>query len=344
MEVKMKHLTAAQRGNIETLLQEKYTNKEIARKLDRDPSTIGREIAKGLDGNGIYHAWVAQVAYETNRKSCKQIPKLDHPANHRLRSAIVACIEKGWDPAQTAGRLRDDPKWRDLPAFVCAETIYHWIYNSAYAIGAKLYQYLRYAKKRRSKHKGRSSQRSKIPNRVSIHERPTIVDKKTRVGDWEGDSVIYTHKHTINTVNERVSSLVAFTKLTQKTALLTAEAVIAKLSHCIAHTITFDNGPEFTQHGLMSQVLGIAVYFADPYSSWQRGANENSNRQLRAYLPKRSDIRDLTQKELDDIAWELNNKPRRRLNWHTPQEVYNWLAANPKKKLDLTQVAFGSRI
>ena len=340
----MKHLTAAQRGNIETLLQEKYTNKQIAEKLGKAPSTISREIKKGLDGAGNYSAFVAQVAYETNRKRSKQIPKLDHPANHRLRSAIVSCIEQGWDPSQTAGRLRHDPEWQDLPVLVCAETIYHWIYTSAWAIAEKLYQYLRYAKKRRTKHKGRSSQRIKIPNRVSIHQRPAVVDAKARLGDWEGDSVVYTHKHAINTVNERISSLVAFTKLTQRTALLTAEAVITKLSRYIAYTITFDNGTEFTAHGLITEALGVAVYFADPYSSWQRGANENSNRQLRAYLPKRSDIRDLTQKELDNIAWELNNKPRKRLKWHTPQEVYDWLAQNPDKQLDLAQVAFGSRI
>jgi IS30 family transposase len=340
----MSHLTAAQRGNIETLLQEKYTNKDIARRIGKDATTIGREIARGLDGAGIYRAFVAEVAYETNRKRSKQIPKLDHPANHRLRSAIVSCIEKGWDPAQTAGRLRKDPEWQDLPAFVCAETIYHWIYTSAYAIGEKLYQYLRYGKKRRTKHKGRSARASKIPNRVSIHDRPTIVGEKTRVGDWEGDSVIYTHKHAINTVNERVSSLVAFTKLTRKTAQQTVEAIISKLSQYVAYTITFDNGSEFTLHEQITQALGIAVYFADPYSSWQRGANENSNRQLRAYLPKRSDIRNLTQKELDNIAKELNNKPRKRLQWHTPSEVYDWLVQNPNKKLDLTQVAFGSRI
>lgn len=340
----MSHLTAAQRGNIETLLQEKYTNKQIAKKIGKHPSTIGREITRGLDGAGNYSVFVAQVAYETNRKRSKQIAKLDYPANHRLRSAVVACIEQGWDPAQTAGRLRKDPEWKDLPAFVCAETIYHWIYTSAYAIAEKLYQYLRYGKKRRTKHKGRSARASKIPNRVSIHERPAVVDEKIRVGDWEGDSVIYTHKHAVNTVNERVSSLVAFTKLTRKTALLTAEAIISKLSRYIAYTITFDNGTEFMAHGLITAALGINVYFADPYSSWQRGANENSNRQLRAYLPKRSDIRDLTQKELDNIAWELNNKPRKRLQWHTPQEVYDWLVQNPNKKLDLTQVAFGSRI
>ncbi len=164
------------------------------------------------------------------------------------------------------------------------------------------------------------------------------------MGDWEGDSVVYTHKHAINTVNERVSSLVAFTKLTRKTALQTAEAIITKLSRYIAHTITFDDGTEFTQHGLITEALGIPVYFADSYSSWQRGANENVNRQLRAYLPKRSDIRKLTQKELDSIAGELNNKPRRRLNWHTPQEVYDWCLQNPDQQLDLAQVAFGSRI
>lgn len=340
----MKHLTAAQRGNIETLLQEKYTNKDISRKLGRSPSSIGREITKGKDGSGIYRAFVAQVAYETNRKRCKQIPKLDHPSNHRLRSAIVVCIQRGWDPAQTAGRLRKDPEWKNLAVFVCAETIYDWVYTSAYGIAHKLYQYLRYGKKKRTKQKGRSSQRSKIPNRVSIHDRPVVVAEKSRLGDWEGDSVIYTHKHAINTVNERVSSLVAFTKLSQKTAALTANAVIHKLRNYVAYTITFDNGTEFTQHERITQTLGVDVYFADPYSSWQRGANENSNRQLRAYLPKRSDIRDLTQKELDNIAWELNNKPRSRLQWHTPLEVYSWLAANPEKELDLTQVAFGSRI
>ena len=340
----MSHLTAAQRGNIETLLQEKYTNKEIGIKLGKHATTIGREIARGLDGAGIYRPFVAQVAYETNRKRSKQIPILDHPANHRLRAAVVACIERGWDPAQTAGRIRKDPEWQDLAVFVCAETIYHWIYTSAFAIGEKLYQYLRYGKKKRTKHTGRSAHRSKIPNRVSIHDRPAIVDEKARVGDWEGDSVVYTHLHAINTVNERISSLVAFTKLTRKTALQTAEAVIAKLSRYIAYTITFDNGSEFTQHELITEALGIPVYFADPYSSWQRGANENSNRQLRAYLPKRSDIRDLTQKELDNIAWEMNNKPRKRLQWHTPQEVYDWLVQNPNKQLDLTQVAFGSRI
>ncbi|MEI2637490.1 MAG: IS30 family transposase [Microthrixaceae bacterium] len=336
----MSHLTAADRGKIEILLQQHYTNKQIAYKLGRSPSTVGREVKKGLDGSSVYHAWIAQVAYEANRRRSKQIPKLDHPANHRLRGWIVACLQKGWDPSMICGRLKAE----GFGMVVCAETIYSWIYSSAYGTTEKLYQYLRFGKKRRTKHKGRSGHKSKIPNRVSIHDRPQIVAEKSRLGDWEGDSVLYTHKHAINTVNERVSSLVAFTKLTRKTAPETAEAVITKLSQYVAHTITFDNGSEFTQHGKITDTLGIPVYFADPYSSWQRGANENINRQLRAYLPKRSDIRDLTQEELDNIAWELNNKPRRRLQWHTPQEVYDFFVQNLDKPLDLSQVAFGSRI
>lgn len=336
----MKHLTAADRGKIETLLQEQYTNNQIAMRLGKDPSTISREVKKGLDGNGVYHAWIAQTAYEANRKRCKQIPILDHPANHRLRGKIVELLQKGWDPSQIAGRLKSERYFMT----VCAETIYGWIYSSTWAIAEKLYQYLRQGKKRRTKNTGRSSHKSKIPNRVSIHKRPIIVDQKGRLGDWEGDSVIYTHKHAINTLNERLSGLVAFTKLTQKTAIQTATAIIGKLQPYIAHTITFDNGTEFTQHRLVTKAIGVKIYFADPYSSWQRGANENNNRQLRAYLPKRTDIRQLTQEDLDDIAWEMNNKPRRKLGWHTPTEVYNWLVNNPGEKLNLEKVAFGSRI
>jgi transposase, IS30 family len=336
----MNHLTPADRGRIEVLLQENYTKINIAKKLKRNKSTIYREVAKGLDGNGTYFAWIAQAAYESNRGRCLQMPKLDNPANHRLRSKIVECLQKGLDPSMIAGRLAAE----GYKIIACAETIYAWIHNSTWAKAEKLWQYLRYGKSRRTKHKGRSAKTSKIPNRVSIHDRPQIVADKSRLGDWEGDSVVFTHKHAINTVNERISSLVAFTKLESKTAVLTAQAVIGKLRGLVAHTITFDNGSEFTQHGLITKALGIEVYFADPYSSWQRGTNENINRQLPAFLPKRSDIRDLDQEELDDIAAELNNKPRKRLKRHTPIEVYTWLVTNPEKMLDLDMVAFDFRI
>ena len=119
----MSHLTAADRGKIEILLQQHYTNKQIAYKLGRSPSTVGREVKKGLDGSSVYHAWIAQVAYEANRRRSKQIPKLDHPANHRLRGWIVACLQKGWDPSMICGRLKAE----GFGMVVCAETIYSWI-------------------------------------------------------------------------------------------------------------------------------------------------------------------------------------------------------------------------
>jgi len=335
----MSHLTAAERGKIEVLLQDNYTNNQIAKRIGKDKSTIGREIKRGLDGKGIYHTWIAQSSYEENRQESRQIPILDNPVNHRLRSRVVDCLQKGWNPVTISGRLK-----KEGHQSVSAETIYNWIYTSSWAKEEKLYQYLRQGKKKRTKNQGRSSHRSKIPNRVSIHKRPEVVNQRTRLGDWEGDSVLYLHKQAINTVNERISSLVVFTKLDRKTAEETANAVIDGLRGLVAHTITFDNGTEFTKHERITEAIGIEVYFADPYSSWQRGANENINGQLRAYLPKRSDIRGLTQQELDDIAWELNNKPRKRLGWHTPQEVYDWLASNPNSELDLAKVAFGNRI
>lgn len=186
--------------------------------------------------------------------------------------------------------------------------------------------------------------RSHIPNRVSIHERPEIIDKRNRFGDWEGDSVVYCYRRAINTLNERITNYAKFTKLSARTATLTTKAVVHQLQDTPCHSITFDNGSEFTKHEDITKDLGCTIYFADPYSSWQRGANENINRQLRAYLPKRSSIEDLTQDELDDIASELNNKPRKHLKWHTPRECYDWCCQHPGEPLQLELVAFGSRI
>jgi len=340
----MKHLTAADRGKIEILLQEDYTQNMIAKRLGRSPSCISREIEKGLDGSGIYKAFVADCAYSANRRRCKQIPILDQPKHHRLRSYIVEKLQVGWDPSQIAGRLQYEMKELGIEIRVCAETIYQWIYASSWAVAEKLYQYLRLGRKKRKKRTGRKVHKHKIPNRVSIHARPSIVEAKTRFGDWEGDSVLYAHKRAINTLNERLTGFVCLTKLTAKYADLTAKAIIKKLRDKTAHTLTFDNGSEFTLHKAISDCLGCQIFFADPYSSFQRGANENLNRQLRAYLPKRANIETLTQKELDQIADELNNKPRKRLGWHTSKECFDWCCAYPDEPLQLSLVAFGFRI
>ena len=351
----MKHLMAADRGKIEAYLDEHYTQKQIAIRVGVSKSCISREIARGLDGRGQYSAFVAQCNYESKRKRSRQTPILDNPVNYRLRNYLVAKLQSGWDPSQIAGTLKAlEQQGRLLSELgfkvrVCAETIYEWIYTSAWAVKEKLYQYLRLGRKRRKKQLGRKVHRSGIPNRVPIHVRPAIVDEKikgipARFGDWEGDSVLFLHKRAINTLNERLTGFICLTKLAAKTAELTTLAVIDKLQNRIVHTLTFDNGSEFTRHEEIANQVGCQTYFADPYSSFQRGANENLNRQLRAYLPKRSSIEDLTQEELEDIANELNNKPRKRLGWRTPRECFEWCCNHPKEPLQLELVAFGSRI
>ena len=308
------HLTAAVRGAIEVLLQEKYTVRAIARKLGRSPSTVSREIAKRGLPTG-YRATSAQSHYEKQRLRCRGHHKC---ASVKRQKYLTKKLGLGWSPEQISGRL----KRTGSPLYVCHETIYAWLYGDTWARKEDLYQYLRLGRKKRKQHTGRSVHTLKIPNRVSIHERPEIVSQRIEYGHWEGDSVIYPKKYAINTLNELMVGKVRFTKLDRKTAQATAQAVITRLNGDIAHTLTLDNGTEQMEHECISQATGVKVFFADTYCSNQRGANENVNMLLRGYLPKRTDITDLTQEELDDIAEELNNRPRKRLGYQTPNEVY----------------------
>ena len=312
--IKYKQLTAADRKVIEILLRKHFTPKQIAKELGVDKTTVCREIKSRATPNG-YFANIAQIDYETKRKHCGKKIKI---SQNSLKGYIENCLRKGWSPEQIIGRMELEKSSIHL----CVETIYRFIYFSNYGKEQKLYQYLRFGRKKRKKQKGRNVHCEKIPNRVSIHLRPEIVKERTEFNHWEGDSVIYNNKKAINTLNELKSGIVAFTKLDRKTAENTKDAVVKVSYKYPIKTLTFDNGTEFTQHEEITKQTGIKVYFADPYSSWQRGANENGNMLLRGYLPKRSNIDDLTQEELNDIAEELNNRPRKRLGYRTPNEVY----------------------
>jgi len=310
-----KQLTAADRGAIEALLNKKYTVSDIAEAIGFHKSTVSREINNYRSPRG-YFAWSAQIRHETARKRCRPKKKL---SSSSLQKYVVAKLQHGWSPEQIAGRL----KLKQGAAVVSHESIYAWIYQEEWAYeDEKLYQYLRFGRKKRKKHTGRSVHKSKIPNRASIHERPTVVDANSEYGHWETDSVIYPYKYAINTLNERLTGRVKFTKLKAKTAVLTAQAITNQLEGEGALTITMDNGSEFVLHEQITKQIGVSAYFADPYSSWQRGSNENCNMLLRGYLPKRCDISELTQEELDDIAKELDNRPRKRHGFLTPNEMY----------------------
>jgi len=335
---KFKHLTAADRKAIEVLLDEKYTVSNIAKKLGVNKATVSREKSNRSTPAG-YFADIAQIGYETKRAKSRKKCKI---YDSRTQTYVIDKLKVGWSPDVISNRikLRIDDETIDL-VYVCPETIYNWIYTNEYCKREKLHQYLKQGKKRRTKHHGRKTKKELIPNRVSIHERPKIVSKRSEFGHWEGDSVIYPNKKIINTVNELYTGIVVFTKLNNKTSDLTALAMSKALSILPAKTLTLDNGSEFVKHELVSRNTSVDIYFCDPYSSWQRGSNENSNGLLRRYLPKRANIDDLTQEELDDIAWELNNRPRKRLGYLSPIEFYEKNVLNLKQEVS---VAFESRI
>lgn len=315
------------------MLLENYTQKEIADKLGVHKSTVSREISKRRTPNG-YFAEVAQLHHQRQKEKSRKKEKLSYSKRQKY---LCSKLELGWSPEQIAGRL----KLVDPSLYVCKETIYQFLYADPWAKEEKLYQYLRYGRKKRRKQTGRSVHRSKIPNRVSIHERPDIVDKRIEYGHCESDSVLYPGKMAINTINELATGRVAFTRLERRTARLTAYVLINNIYKLGIKSISVDNGSEFTYHEYVTDKTGIPVYFADPYASWQRGANENVNMLLRGYLPKRTDIQYLAQQELNDIAQELNSRPRKRLGYRTPDEVYCHMLQLQK---GVSTVALDSRI
>lgn len=313
--MKYKQITAADRKAVEVLLSEDYSTSQIAKKLGFNRSTICREIKNRSNPNG-YCAFTAQCNYEDCRKSCKKENKL---GNSNTQNYVYEKLTAGWSPEQISGRM----KLEQRVDYVCHETIYSFIYTNPVWKKDSMYQYLRLGKKRRVSWKGRKTHKSKIPNRVSIHKRSRIVDKRLEIGHYEGDSVIYPKGKVINTLNELKTGRVIFTILPDKTAKETKKALVKQLSlEDYTKTLTVDNGTEFTHHQSVTKQTGVKVYFADPYSSWQRGANENCNMLLRGFLPRRHNIDKLTQEELDEIAEELNNRPRKRLGYKTPNEVY----------------------
>jgi len=328
------HLTAADRGVIEGMLHTECTLKEIAGKVGVSTSTVSREVKYRSTPTG-YYAEIAQLDYESKREVCRVRKKMLFTPRQKY---VCEKLQLGWSPQQISGRLKQRER-DDL--YVCPETIYQFLYGDRWAKERwakekNLYQYLRYGRKKRKNQKGRGVHRHKIPNRVSIHERSDIVNERVEFGHWEGDSVIYPNKYAVNTLNELLSGLVKFTKLKRKTALLTSQAIISCFDNIEAKTLTLDNGSEFVRHEEITRETKVKVYFADPYASWQRGSNENSNMLLRGYLPKRHDISKLTQEELDGIAEELNNRPRKRLGFRTPNEVYQeYLTTGGRVALDV---------
>lgn len=235
-----------------------------------------------------------------------------------VQSLIAKNIKHEWNPDQIQGRLKNEGL-----SMVCATTIYGFIQQDK-ASGGDLYKHLRYRKSYK-KRTGSPDTRGQIIGRISIDERPPIVEKKIRIGDWEADTVIgKSHKCVLVTLAERVSKKTLIAHVPSKHAEIVKEAIIKLLKpeKKRLHTITFDNGKEFAYHAQVKKSYGVDNYFAHPYRSWERGLNENHNGLIRQYLPKGMALDKVTDKDIILIQNKLNNRPRKLLNYKTPNEVY----------------------
>lgn len=306
-------LTQALRYQIEILKKAGKNQKEIAALVNVSPSTICRELQRNKGKKG-YRPKQAQIKADIRRKQTAKPLKMTAEAIGLIDSKIII----DWSPEQISGWLKGEPG-----ILISHERIYQHIWTDKLAGGA-LYKHLRHSGKKRKQY-GSKDKRGQIRNRISIDDRPIIVSEKTRLGDWEIDTVIgKNHQGALVTIVDRVSKLTLIKKVASKHADVVAEATITLLKPYLDKTLTItaDNGKEFAGHEKIKAALDADVYFAHPYSSWERGLNENTNGLIRQYFTKGSSFENITDKDVDEVMKKLNHRPRKTLNYKTPHSVF----------------------
>ena len=319
-------LSESERQAIALGLQQGQSMRAIARALGRSASTISREIERNSGGSG-YSSKPAQQRCERNRRFARPAPKLH--CGSALFERVCAWLRQRWSPQQIAGHLKALHP-HDRSQRVSHESIYTCIYAQPRgALKKELISCLRLAQaKRWPRSKGRD-RRGEIADLVSIHVRPPEVHERILPGHWEGDLIKGANNASaIGTLVERTTRLVILVKLPHPnpaTAAHVLQAFSDKLNQIASpmrKSLTYDRGREMCAHAQLTERTGMAVYFCDPHSPWQRGSNENTNGLLRQYFPKGTDLSGYTQEQLDAVADELNGRPRKTLGWRTPLEVF----------------------
>jgi transposase, IS30 family len=315
-----KHLTIKEREKIYLLSGKGLPVREISRLLQRQPSTISRELKRNTIYRASYSPHAAQIRAKRERKTSR-LGKLKILASPKLHNYVLEKLELGWSPEQIAGRVK-----LDLSISIVPETIYQYIY-SYWGRKSNLRQYLRrsHAVRRPRSTPRKTQNRGKIPNRIDISLRPKSVESRKAVGHWEGDTIVgKRHQSAIVTLVERKSRYLEAQQLGSREAEETKEAIIKllkKLPIKLRKTITFDNGKEFTEHEQITKRVKAKCYFATPYKACERGTNEHTNGQVRWYLPKGTDFNELDPNILPAMIEILNDRPRKCLDYQTPKEV-----------------------
>ncbi len=312
------HLSNEERFYIHQAVREGKKQNEIAYRLGRHPSTISRELKRNMWPSAYLYTYYWALYFVRFRKRYKAkfcYRKLDE----ELESKIIELLKQYLSPEQISGYL---DRHHDIS--ISHETIYRFI-KSDPERKKELKPYLRQGKRLRRKKYGSSAKSSLIPNRRCIECRPKVVEKKTRIGDWECDTVIgRDRKSVLVTLVDRKSLYTLTCKVTNKTAVAVSEAIIRMLLPYKdkVKTLTFDNGSEFCHHEKIAKALSAKTYFAHPYSSWERGINENTNGLLRQFFPKGTDFVQVTISEIKAAMDNLNNRPRKTRKYRSPNEIF----------------------
>ena len=311
-----KQFTEADRAVLAQLLTLKVSKTQIAARLEKDRSSIYRELARNSGPLGYLPHEAQQRALARRRLVPRRRRKLSDP---RVQEYVERGLEQCWSPDQIAGRARREFP-RDRERQLSRQTIYNWIDSQRPEHRQEWRSLLRFGRQR-----GKRPEMGRLPGTVSIDGRPRVVNARRRFGDWEGDTLVSRGRHGgLVSLVERKSGYTLLARvddLRAPTVRRAAQQRLAILPRHLRRTMTFDNGKEFAEHEALAAATGMSIYFARPYCAWQRGTNENTNGLVRHYLPKGTDLTAYSHHEVAAIQHSLNDRPRKRLGYLTPREI-----------------------
>lgn len=311
------HLTCEERHTISTLRRKHLSAQKIAFLIDRHPSTVRREIKRnGTPQGGYQYQHAQRTAQQRSRQATCRGSRFSQQSWAFVQNRLS---QEQWSPEQISHALPQ----AGLPS-ISHETIYQLIYQDKRE-GGQLHQHLRHKIKSYRNRSHDNHRRGQIKDAVSIEQRPAVVAQRSRIGDWELDTIIGRPSGSVLvTIVERRSRLTLITKAASKSADEVSIAIMARLvaHRDKLHTLTSDNGKEFAHHRRIDQILGCQSYFAHPYSSWERGLNENTNGLIRQYFPKKTNFDLVSDAQIAEVEAKLNRRPRKCLDTKTPNEIF----------------------